>query len=112
MGDQRRPGRRPGMRSLSHGQNRTSLIISRRTHPLVKELRDLRDNPQPTLLFLEGPKLVEEALKASIPLKTLILSASLKGHNEIVGRAKVSAPSVFSVTDAIFEAITDVEEPQ
>ena len=51
------------MRPLPHGPHRTPLIITRRQHPLLKELRDVRDHPHADLLFLEGPKLVDEALR-------------------------------------------------
>src|SRR5262245_41273972 len=87
------------------------MIISRRTHPLLKEIKDVRDRPN-NLLFLEGPKLIEEALQASIPLKTLIVSSTLKQHGELLGRAKATANSTFTVSDSIFKSISDVEEPQ
>ncbi len=88
------------------------MFITRRTHPLIKELRELRDSPHHNLLFLEGPKLVEEALRANILLQTLIISDTLKGHADLIGRAGATAKKTVSVADSVFRSITDVEEPQ
>ena len=100
------------MRPASDGQHGTPLIITRRQHPLLKELRDLRDHPHDTLLFLEGPKLVEEALQASIPLKTLIVSSSHKDRAGLLDRAKARAGTTFSVSESIFRSVSDLVEPQ
>jgi TrmH family RNA methyltransferase len=88
------------------------MMITRRAHPLLKELRELRDRPHKELLFLEGPRLIEEALQARIPLQTLVVSSTLVGHAELVGRAKARAQQTYSVSDAIFRTVSDVEEPQ
>jgi RNA methyltransferase, TrmH family len=88
------------------------MIITRRQHPLLKELRELRDKPNDTLLFLEGPKLVEEAIKASIPLKTLIVSSTYKESTDLLARARGRAKSIFEVSESIFASVSDLVEPQ
>jgi TrmH family RNA methyltransferase len=100
------------MRPLLDGRHRTSLIISRRTHPLIKELRELRDHPHNDLLFLEGPRLLEEVLKTTLAIRTLIVSDKFKGSSELLGRAKARAEVTFTVEDSIFPSFSDVEEPQ
>jgi RNA methyltransferase, TrmH family len=100
------------VRPLPDGPHRTPLNITSRQHPLLKELRDLRDKPNDQLLFLEGPKLIEEALKASIPLKTLLIASSFTDKAGITERAKARSKSVFSIADSIFESVSDLVEPQ
>jgi TrmH family RNA methyltransferase len=86
--------------------------ITSRAHPLLKELRELRDHPNPDLLFLEGPKLVEEALRASIPLKTLIYTSDFKDAAGLIHRATDKAKQTLSVSDSIFRSVSDLVEPQ
>src|SRR5438128_1872117 len=88
------------------------MIITRRTHPLVKELRELRDKPHKDLLFLEGPRLVEDALKTTLAIRTLVVSNKFKGPMELLGRAKARAEVTFTIEDSIFSTFSDVEEPQ
>jgi TrmH family RNA methyltransferase len=87
------------------------VIITRRSHPLLKELRDIRDRTPFGLLFLEGPKLVDEAIKASISLKTLIYAEDFK-NLDLLNRAKSRANSLFAVSASIFKSVSDLVEPQ
>jgi TrmH family RNA methyltransferase len=100
------------VRPLPDGQDRTPLIITRRTHPLIKELRELRDHPHKDLLFLEGPRLLEEVLKTTLAIRTLVVSHKYKGPSELLGRAKARAEVTFIVEDPIFSSFSDVEQPQ
>ena len=88
------------------------MAITRRTHPLVKELRELRDDPPADVLFLEGPKLLQEALQAAIPLRKLIVSSNVKGHEELLAKARAAAATSTDVAEAVFQSFSDVEEPQ
>jgi RNA methyltransferase, TrmH family len=89
------------------------LNITRRSHPLIKEIRELRDKPQANLLFLEGPHLVEEALKANLEIRTLVLSKALKPQNsDVADRAQKAAKETVTVPDDVFESISDVDQPQ
>lgn len=88
------------------------MMISQRSHPLLKELRELRDKPTADLLFLEGPKLLEEALQAKIVLKTLIFSNDFKDTAGLTERARAKAKSTFTVSESIFKSVSDLVEPQ
>jgi TrmH family RNA methyltransferase len=98
------------MRSLLDGRYGTPLIISRRSHPLVKELQRLRDKPSPLRLFLEGPRLLQEALQASLPIELLVMSSAVKNQADLVKSFR--ATKMFSVSEAVFRSLSDVEEPQ
>ncbi len=100
------------MRSFPDGRHITPLIITSRSHPLFKELRELRDHPQPELLFLEGPKLVEEALRVGISIKHLVFSNDFKDAVGLIHRATAKAKSTYSVSDSIFRSLSDLVEPQ
>jgi TrmH family RNA methyltransferase len=99
------------MRPLPHGHHGTPLIISRRTHPLVKELKLLRDQPTGKRIFLEGPRLVDEALQSSLPIELLVISTACK-KSDLRSQAEHQAQKTFTVAPAVFDAFSDVEEPQ
>lgn len=86
--------------------------ITSRSHPLLKELRELRDHPNPDLLFLEGPHLIEEALQAAVPLKTLVVSKDFQSRTPLLERAKSHAAATLTVDESIFKSISDLVEPQ
>src|SRR5258708_2232212 len=70
------------------------MILTSRKHPLIKELRDLRDKPNPELLFLEGPKLVEEALQPGT-VAAILRTAEAAGAAGIIttpGTARLTSP--------------------
>jgi TrmH family RNA methyltransferase len=62
-------------------------------------------------LFLEGPRLIEEALRSSLKLKTLVLTPAFK-NPELAKRAQAASQRTVSMSESVFDAISDVEEPQ
>lgn len=64
---------------------------------------------------VEGPRLVEEALRSACPIRAVIFSESGARHHALLApyldRAEVSIP-VLHTTDRLFEGIADTEHPQ
>lgn len=86
-------------------------VISSRQNPLLKEIIAIRDERDSPLLFLEGPKLILEAVNANCKLEMLIVSEDfpqISFLEPIVAKTK----RVVKVSDGVFKAISDVENPQ
>ena len=65
--------------------------IFSRSHALVKELKAIRDDSRSEQVFLEGPKLLMEALQTDLPLEILVVSSTLKDHQAVLELAKPRA---------------------
>ena len=86
-------------------------VISSRLHPLVKELRDIRDGRSAPLLFCEGPRLVQEAMNSRKTIDILVWTPS-HAKDSILESAMAVSRRSFQVTETVFLAISDVESPQ
>ena len=64
---------------------------------------------------VEGPRLVEEALRSACPIRAVLFSESGQRHRArlapYLDRAEVSIP-ILQTTDRLFEGIADTEHPQ
>lgn len=86
-------------------------IITSRRHALVEELRTIRDDQKSPFLFLEGPRLVQEALQSGQRIDILVWTPS--ADREPVLKAAVSGcRRTFQVSESVFRAVSDVESPQ
>lgn len=85
--------------------------ITSRQNPLVKEWKAMRDDRSAASILLEGPHLVEEALKMSCSLEALIWTPAMQ-NAPILEAAKAKAARLVEVSDAVFDAISDVGSPQ
>jgi len=86
-------------------------ILATRQNQTVQELRAVRDDAAGPLLFLEGPKLVEEALKSGLWLERLAFVAHWREsalHQEATARARER----FQLTPYVLEGISSVPAPQ
>src|SRR5882724_1662192 len=86
-------------------------VITSRRHSLVKELSDIRDNRDSPLLFMEGPRLVQEVLDTKTPIEILVSTPAAEGQ-AVFKPAQAKAKRTLQVTDSVFKAISDVENPQ
>ncbi|PYU01945.1 MAG: hypothetical protein DMG34_17360, partial [Acidobacteria bacterium] len=64
---------------------------------------------------VEGPRLVEEALRSASPVRAVLFSESGERHHArlapYLDRREVSIP-ILRTTDRLFEGIADTEQPQ
>lgn len=86
-------------------------VLSSRQNPLVKILKDRRDDSSSGFLFLEGPHLIDEALKSRLEIETLVLSEKAV-RSGAVDKARRKAERTLHVTESVFEALSDVRSPQ
>src|SRR5690242_10802056 len=104
------------MRPVFDGNQRAtvshlSTILSSRQNPLVQELRKLLQHPKGTWISLEGPHLLEEALKSNLTIENLAVVPALY-ETELLARAILKAKQVTQMTPYVFKTLSEVEEPQ
>jgi RNA methyltransferase, TrmH family len=89
-------------------------LIRSRTNPLVKRLRALKQKGTGDLLLIEGPKLLEEAIAAGVPLVEVAVSPRLQRHDR--GRRLMAAAEslcpVRIVDDDLLASLAEVETTQ
>src|SRR5579863_6069063 len=93
-------------------------VLSSRDNKWLKEFRmALRGGLQSEsgAVGVEGPRLVEEALRSACPIRAVLFSETGQRHRArlaaYLDRAEVSIP-ILSTTDRLFEGIADTEHPQ
>lgn len=89
--------------------------ITSRQNPLIKRAQRIRDGEEPLHLFMEGARLVDEALRSSIHLEALIyttvFSESERGEALLARVARAHVRGAL-VPEGIMRTICDTESPQ
>lgn len=89
--------------------------ITSRQNPLIKRAQRIRDGEEPLHLFMEGARLVDEALQSEIHLEALIyttvFSESERGE-ALLGRVARARVRGALVPEPIMRAVCDTESPQ
>src|SRR5262250_3887166 len=93
-------------------------LIASRDNKWLKEFRMALRGGLPTesgAVGVEGPRLVEEALRSACPIRAVLFSESGARHHvrlaPYLDRPEVAIP-VLTTTDRLFEGIADTESPQ
>jgi len=93
-------------------------LIASRDNKWLKEFRMALRGGLPTesgAVGVEGPRLVEEALRSACPIRAVLFSESGERHHPrlapYLDRPEVAIP-VLHTTDRLFEGIADTEHPQ
>jgi len=93
-------------------------VISSRENRWLKEFRIALRGGLPSeagAVGVEGPRLVEEALRSASPIRAVLFSESGERHRarlaQYLDRPEVGIP-VLRTTDRLFEGIADTEHPQ
>jgi len=97
--------------SKIHNPKSTIPTITSRQNPLVKEIQKIRDDRSSPLIFLEGPRLIQEALLSNYVIEVLVISQQFP-ETSFLDPIRARAKQHFKVSDQVFQAITDVENPQ
>src|SRR6266568_2868413 len=93
-------------------------LITSRDNRWLKEFRIALRGGLPSesgAVGVEGPRLVEEALRSASPIRAVLFSESGERHHarlaQYLDRREVSIP-ILRTTDRLFEGIADTEQPQ
>lgn len=84
-------------------------IITSIKNDLIKEIKDIRDNPVDKL-FLDNPKTIVEALKTGKKLKVLLLSS--KKYEEIISKYPIFGENYQLVGENIIDSLSSTKTPQ
>src|SRR6266481_1098270 len=93
-------------------------LLSSRDNRWLKEFRIALRGGLPSesgAVGVEGPRLVEEALRSASPIRAVLFSESGERHRprltQYLDRPEVAIP-ILQTTDRLFEGIADTEHPQ
>lgn len=93
-------------------------MISSLSNPQVKQLRALRQRKERAatgLFFVEGIRLVAEAVQLGAPIEALVVAPELlksEFGQELVARRRASGLAVLEVTPDVFASLSGKEGPQ
>lgn len=89
--------------------------ITSRENPRIKHARSVREGRETDLMFIEGIRLVEEALRSSLRLSEAFVSAELLGSERtdlIVRALRDSGAIVHSVSKKVSDSLSDTKNGQ
>lgn len=89
--------------------------IKSRKNPLVVRARAVRDGREKGLVFVEGVRLCEEALRAGVEFEFAFFSHSLEEGERgalLVERLRESCPRVVAASDEVVASASDTTTPQ
>jgi TrmH family RNA methyltransferase len=85
--------------------------IASRDNERLKEARRVRDGKQRDKIFIEGVRLVEEAVQSELKIDCLFVSDSGAERNgDLISRS--AAPEIFELSDPAFRSISDTVTSQ
>jgi RNA methyltransferase, TrmH family len=90
-------------------------LITSRKNPLVQRARAARDGREKELVFVEGVRLCEEALRAGLDFE-FALHAAAVAENErgarLLGELRRACPRTLAVSEGVLESVSDTKTPQ
>jgi TrmH family RNA methyltransferase len=108
----------PGKAARNARPANDSALLTSRDNRWLKEFRMALRGGLPTesgFVGVEGPRLVEEALRSGCPIAAVLFSESGQRHHErlapLIDRPEIKFPTL-RTTDRLFEGLADTEHPQ
>lgn len=86
------------------------LKITSRDNNKLKSVRKIRDGKVEDFIFIEGVRLVEEALKSNLKLSEVFISESFSANEYFLKR--LESLQIFTIPDKIFDSIADTKSSQ
>lgn len=86
-------------------------IIDRRSHPIVKELKDIRDGINTDLIFCEGIRLAGEILKSSLPVRSVVCTKKTFEQCTALLRSFPKHCPVVLLNDDVMSFVSDLDSP-
>src|ERR1044071_8523376 len=90
-------------------------IINSRKNPLAQRARAVRDGRERELVFVEGVRLCEEALNASVVFEFVLYTRSLADDGRgasLLQRLRDVCRNVQAVSEDVLESVSDTKTPQ
>ena len=89
--------------------------ITSRDNSLLRQARAVRDGKTEDLIFVEGLRLCEEAVRSNLTIEAVIFSEQLAGKEKaaaVIDQIKVVATRASSVSEKLLESISFTKTPQ
>jgi TrmH family RNA methyltransferase len=93
----------------------TEALITSRRNPQARLARDTRDGREKGLIFVEGVRLCEEALRAGVEFESALFTPSLaldERGARLVANLRDVCPRVLAVVDDVLESVADTKRSQ
>lgn len=93
----------------------TSETINSRRNPLAQRARAVRDGREKGLVFVEGVRLCEEALRASLVFEAVMYTRALtmdERGNALLDRLREVCRNTQAVSEEVLESVSDTKTPQ
>ena len=93
----------------------TSETINSRRNPLVQRARAVRDGREKGLVFVEGVRLCEEALRASVVFEAVMYTRALTEDERgyaLLDRLRRVCQNTHAVSEDVLESVSDTKTPQ
>ena len=93
----------------------TKDAITSRKNPLVQRARAARDGRESDLVFAEGVRLCEEALRAGVGLELVLYTRGLAEDArgaELLEKLRDACPAVHLVGEDVLDSVSDTKTPQ
>jgi len=90
-------------------------VIASRDNALVKRARAVRDGKMRDLIFVEGVRLCEEALRSSLTIEDVIFTQKMVSDERgsaLLANLEHTGSRMNEVTDAVFSSISSVKAPE
>lgn len=89
--------------------------ITSRDNSLLRQARAVRDGKVPDLIFVEGLRLCEEALRSNLHIAAVIYSAQIARKEkaaEVIAQLEAAATKSGSVSEKLLESVSYTKTPQ
>ena len=90
-------------------------IITSRKNPLIQRVRAARDGREAGLIFVEGVRLCEEAMRGRVDFEFALYTTALEENARgarLVEELRGVCPRVLLVSDDVIESVSDTKTPQ
>jgi TrmH family RNA methyltransferase len=93
----------------------TGETINSRRNPLAQRARAVRDGREKELVFVEGVRLCEDALRASVTFEAVLYTRSLAGDGRgasLLKGLREVCRNTHAVSEDVLESVSDTKTPQ
>jgi TrmH family RNA methyltransferase len=89
--------------------------IESKDNPRLKLVRKVRDGLEPALIFVEGIRLAEEAVRSNLAIEFCLFEKGNEAHSrqtDLLDSVWSKTTNIFEVDESLFSAISDTRSPQ
>ncbi|MBV9926894.1 MAG: RNA methyltransferase [Acidobacteria bacterium] len=90
-------------------------IITSRKNQFAQRARAVREGRERELVFVEGVRLCEEALRASVVFEAVLYTRGLSDEgrgDSLLQKLRDVCPNTYAVSDDVLESVSDTKTPQ